>query len=192
MLYNGVQSSADADSGAVIKKRKENLLSLLKSMRRLKDDEAIEVVFTVNGVRVCKQFFRLCTGFRRQYFDVILRGAMNGSPASEVVMTSYNVRCLPMPESQLRDSSGSLRLKVIAALDKIFKDKYVKCDPAKPGYKISIRSSWKNIYDSDFRKWSGGQFICGYKKFCQIRLKYRPFYIKSPRMNKGMVNVYDK
>jgi hypothetical protein len=188
VLYDGVPtSSVAADNDALFNKRKENLLSLLKSMRNMNGE--IDINFCVNGVIVCKYFFRLCTGFRRQYFDRILRGAIDGSSSSEVVMTSYNAYRLPTPQSFLRDSSTNLRLKVQAALDKIFKSKFVKSDAAKPGYKISIRSSWKSVYDVDFRKWCGGHFLCGYKKFCEIRSKYRPYYIKSPRMKKGTAYV---
>lgn len=186
ILYDGLKVVEQHDATGATKTRKSNLLLLLKSMRC---EEENTIAFTIGGVAVCKSFFSLCTGFRRQYFEVILRGALGGYHAADIVTTAYNDRRVPTPLSHLKDSPKEVKMKVVAALDKIFKAKYVKTDPAQPNHKISIRSSWTSIYYIDFKKWCSGQFVCGYKRFCKIRSEERPYYIKSPRMKKGNIKV---
>ena len=153
-------------------RRKTRLCFLLKQSCQDVGDNEKDINFTVAGKPVCKAFYREATGFRRQLFDDCVREVLGLS----TIGVKHRVQ---------RPLKAETISKVLAILDLIFGELSVKQDPTRRNHKISCRCTWAEIYEHDFKKYAGGEFICDINKFNMIRRTYRKNYRKSPRMTKG-------
>ena len=157
--------------------RRDNLIDRLQNMcHELEGGERV-VGFTIEGISVCKTFYRQATGYKRQYFDFLLHCVLNNeSPTSRRALA-------PGEERPLRGRDKAF--KVVAILDLIFSQRLIKLDPSRRNHRIHIRRRWREIYYDDFTRYCGGRRICSYDTFVAIRKKYRKDYKTSPRLKKS-------
>ena len=154
--------------------RRKNLRSILTlGCREVADGRTVG--FSLGGVLVCKTFFRDCVGMRRQLFDEVLHS----------VFADICPQRKAEKAARARHVDRHVLMQVLAILDRIFKPRKTKKDPRGTKKKISIRSSWRDVFDKDFKSFTNGVEICTLKVFCYIRRTYRPYYDKSPRLKKG-------
>ena len=172
-IFLGLTGSAESAGS-----RKENLTNMLLLGRRT-TDSGHTIAFAIQGQSVCKGFYRECTGLRRQFFDGVFYQVLTEGAQARTKKKKQGRRNLVVSDEVL--------VKVLAILDTIFKrtKTLAKSDPTGKTEAMSIRSSWIDVYNIDFKRHAGGTFICTYKTFCAIRFKHRPQYTKSPRMTKG-------
>lgn len=156
--------------------RKQNLRSLLLLGLTDTTSGGSRILFSMGGITVCKAFYRDCTGLRRQFFDEVINELLgSGTP---VVPRRKRGRKTTVVQV-------GLRMRIAAILDLMFRAKKTKADPTGKVLAMSIRSSWRDVFEIDFKKYTGGVDICSYRTFCHVRKTDRPYYGKSPRMKKS-------
>ena len=91
--------------------RKNNLKHYLNLVGLRSKKAGETVAFLMGGEEVCKDFFRRCTGMRRQYFNEII----------EDLLEQRNIKVKTKKKSTLSiENNKSLITSVTAALDNIF------------------------------------------------------------------------
>jgi hypothetical protein len=174
LVFDGVNEAEDRNKGKDEGRRK-NLETLLLLGRQFTLEGPV-INFTIQGVPVCKSFYRECTGLVRQFFESTLSTVLYGGGRSRQKKEGKP------PKAKIPEE---LKIKVVAILDRMFKSKRSKGDPTGKCEAMSIRSSWQDIFDTDFMKFTGGIEIVTYRQFCHIRFSERPYYHKSPRLKKS-------
>ena len=151
-------------------KRSASLLKELVSMR-----QTGTIKFVMSEIPVCKYYYRLASGVRRQLFDLCVRKALDATsdgPKKTMALSSI---------SKSKRQEG----ETLSALDLIFPDKSIKEDPTRAMTKVHIRTRWKTIYNNDYKRIVPEDRQVPYDTFVAIRKRQRPQYMKSPRMRKG-------
>ena len=149
------------------KKRSDLLYNELIAFKR---NETLE--FVLGEQHVCKTFYRLASGLRRQLFEEGVKRAIGN------VREVKAARSKPVVK---RKSSAAL-----AAMDIIFSSKSIKRDPTRANLKTHTRTRWTTIYNSDYKQLVPADQQVSYNQFVSLRRNYRPKYVKCPRMKKGM------
>jgi len=170
LIFHGVGGVGTPNEG-----RRKNLENLLRLGRQDSPQGPI-MHFTIQGVPVFKSFYRECTGLVRQFFEDVLNRVINiKSRSKEKTKKKRSKDSIP----------EHLKLEVVAILDRMFRVKKSKGDPTGKCEAMSIRSSWKDVFNLDFLRFTGGKEIVSYKQFCHVRYTERPYYEKSPRLKKS-------
>ena len=151
------------------KSRGTKLRDLLEAMTTRRPDGSATINFNINGLPVCKHFFRAATGFRRQCADEMIAIA-EGRLVVEKRIPLAGIDRLGDVASMTRVQST-----VLAFLSKFYTKNRVEHDPG-TGNLLTIKSSMKAAYDEDYIPFCESAHVSpvAYSTFTSIRKNFFP------------------
>jgi|LakMenEpi03Aug12_release.lakeMendotaPanAssembly.Ray.scaffolds.fasta_scaffold71268_7 hypothetical protein len=151
------------------KSRGAKLRDLLEAMTTRRLDGNASINFNINGVPVCKHFFRAATGFQRQCVDEMIAIA-EGRLEVEKRPPLAGV-------DRLKDVASMTRVQstVLAFLSKFYTKNRVEYDPG-TGNLLTIKSSMKAAYYDDYIPFCESASVSpvAYSTFTSIRKNHFP------------------
>jgi hypothetical protein len=145
-------------------KRGDKLRAMIKGMAATKDGMTI-VSWNINGIPVCKHFFRAVTGVRRQLFDGIV-AAVEGR-----VMEQDSLKSIHKIENGMTVGQS----KILAFMKEYYTKDRVEYEPAS-GDLLTIKSSFQKAYEEDYKAHCVAANVkpLSYAAFTEVRRKFFP------------------
>lgn len=165
--------------------RKEKLIRVLKAQIVVDTHETKQILYRINGNRVCKSYYKSALAVPTKMFD---------SAVAFVLERESNVGAGAFgPKVKTRATDKSYRdAMVLSFLDTFFhsqgKRKLVDTSPNATGYmkeSFTVRMKWTQLYHQHYLQSmeSCDEIPVDYDRFCELRSIQRPYYIRHRKVS---------
>jgi hypothetical protein len=185
-LREEIWTEGPLKSPGTVTSRKTKLISILKTQIVVDENNTKQLYFRMNGKEVCKSFYKTALAVPNKMFNssiayVLDRESNAGSEAFG-----------PQPTRRTMTKSNTDAM-VLSFLDTFFhsqgKRKLVDTSPGATGYlkeSYTIRMKWIQLYDLHYlpsMKKCDDMAPVDYTRFCELRAKHRPYYIRHRKVS---------